>query len=78
MHREFTENNEQSRYNLMNTSDTPCKNKNVLGKARRTRRGKCSAKWHECHFAQQNSRRVRMIFAEEILICAAEENIYRV
>ena len=47
-------------------------------KARRTRRGKCSAKWHECHFTQQNSRRVRMIFAEEILICAAEENIYRV
>ena len=46
--------------------------------ARRTRRGKCSAKWHECHFAQENSRRVRMIFAEEILICAAEENIYRV
>ena len=37
-----------------------------------------AAKWHECHFAQQNSRRVRMIFAEEILICAAEENIYRV
>ena len=46
--------------------------------ARRTRRGKCSAKWHECHFAQQNSRRVRMIFAEKIFICAAEENIYRV
>ena len=47
-------------------------------KARRTRRGKCSAKWHECHFAQENSRRVRMIFAEKIFICAAEENIYRV
>ena len=47
-------------------------------KARLTRRGQCSAKWHECHFAQQNSRRVRMIFAEEILISAAEENIYRV
>ena len=47
-------------------------------KAHRTRRGKCSAKWHECHFAQQNSRRVRMIFAEKIFICAAEENIYRV
>ena len=46
--------------------------------ARRTRRGKCSAKWHECHFAQENSRRVRMIFAEKIFICAAEENIYRV
>ena len=47
-------------------------------KARRTRRGKYSAKWHECHFAQQNSRRVLMIFAEEILICVAEENIYHV
>ena len=47
-------------------------------KARRTRRGKRSAKWHECHFAQENSRRVRMIFAEEILICLAEENIYHV
>ena len=50
----------------------------VFHKTRRTRRGKCSAKWHECHFAQQNSRRVRMIFAEKIFICAAEENIYRV
>ena len=42
-------------------------------KARRTRGGKCSEKWH---FAQENSRRVRMIFAEELLICVAEENIY--
>ena len=47
-------------------------------KARRAWRRKCSAKWHECHFAQQNSRRVRMIFAEEVLICATEENIYHV
>ena len=50
----------------------------LVCKARRTWRGKCSAKWHECHFAQENSRRVRMIFAEEILICVAEENIYHV
>ena len=52
--------------------------KNVVGKAHRTWRGKCLAKWYECHFAQQNSRRVRMIFAQEILICAAEENIYHI
>ena len=55
-----------------------CKLMPVYPKARRTRRGKCLAKWHECHFAQQHSRRVRMMFAEEILICAAEENIYHV
>ena len=50
---------------------------NFALKACRTRKGKCSAKWHDCHFAQENSGRVRMIFAEEILICVAEENIYR-
>ena len=43
-----------------------------------TRRGKHSAKWHECHFAKENSRSLRMIVAEEMLIRVAEENICRV